>query len=83
MCSGDSLERPLREPRSRANAIILGVGSALTGKNTGKITDSGAVHSDIAGVSAENTVFLGVFRHIVPTPESMEQPWLPNCRSRK
>jgi hypothetical protein len=37
---------------------------------------------DIIVQNVENAVFLACFRHIVPLPESMEQPWLPKCRSR-
>jgi hypothetical protein len=46
---------------------------------TGRISDSG---SEIAVQNVEKPSFLAGFRHIVPVPESMEQPWLPKCRSR-
>jgi hypothetical protein len=37
---------------------------------------------DIIVQNVENAVFLACFSHIVPLPESMEQSWLPKCRSR-
>jgi hypothetical protein len=41
-----------------------------------------AFRNDIAVKNVEKPVFLGGFSHNVPLPESMEQPWPPNCRSR-